>query len=219
MVTRLHKSAEFGKINVTSLDVDSVDYGVLHQAAIDIVNVKGMTCEIGTRAGGSSKYIIDGIMKSNPQGIRTHIAIDPYGGIDYKSRDDEIIVEAYPDRIRDVAIPALFRYCVGSKVNFQFYQMTDDQFFQRFYDGVPVYVDGKEKILNTYALVFFDGPHTTDIVMRETKFFETRVNHGAIFVYDDIIGYYDHDKIEKYLLSTGWELKIKTNYKASYVYK
>lgn len=218
-VKRLHKSANFGKVTVSSLDVDSIDYGILSRAAFNIVNVRGMTCEIGTRAGGSSKVIIDGIMKSNPPGVRTHIAIDPYGGIDYLSRDNEIIEDAYPDRIRDVAIPALFRYCVGSKVNFQFYQMTDDQFFKRFYDGVPVYSDGKEKILNSYALVFFDGPHTTDIVMRETKFFETRVNTGSIFVYDDVRDYYDHDKIEKYLLKTGWSLMEKTNFKASYKYK
>jgi len=216
MVVTLKKDKKFGLINVSSLDVDSVDYQILGQAAIDIVNVKGMTCEIGTRAGGSSKVIIDNIMKSQPKGIRTHIAIDPYGGLDYRSKDDEIIEDAYPDRIRDIAIPALYRYCVGSMVNFLFFQMTDDQFFKRFADGVPIYADGQERIINKYALVFFDGPHSTDIVMRETKFFEDKVDPGAVFVYDDVKDYYDHDKVHNYLLKTGWVLKTKSMYKASY---
>jgi hypothetical protein len=213
----LKKDERYGTINISSLDTDSTDYHILASAVANIRTVKGLTLEIGTRAGGSSKVIIDSIMKSNPLGIRTHVCIDPYGGLDYQIKDDEIIEDAYPDKVRDIAIPALFRYCVGSKVNFQFYQMTDTQFFKRFDDGVPVYVNGKEEIINTYALVFFDGPHSTDAVMDETKFFETRVIPGSIFVYDDVKDYYNHTPIHNHLLNTGWKLSQASPYKASYV--
>jgi hypothetical protein len=202
-------------ITIHSFDTDGENYEVLYDAAQRIVHIKGMTCEIGVRAGGSSKIIIDGIMASNPVGIRTHIGIDPYGSIDYKYNDTEIVENAYENKYRDVAIPALFRYCAGSKVNFQFYQMTDTQYMKRFADGVPVYLGGKEYELNTYALVYFDGPHATEDVMKETVFFNERAPKGAVFVYDDV-SFYEHGKIEDYLKKNRWKPIMGTKTKFSY---
>jgi hypothetical protein len=79
---------------------------------------------------------------------------------------------------------------------------------------VPVYNDFK-KIEDKYAMVFFDGPHTNEIVKHETEFFITRTNSGSVFVYDDI-WMYDHDAIEQYLLSNGFMILNKGMIKASY---
>jgi len=215
--TILTPGKDWGTINISSFDTDGGDYGVLKEAAEAVTDVKGMTCEIGVRAGGSSKVIIDGIMTSNPKGIRTHVAIDPYGALDYDASDEVIITGAYSSSIRDIAVPALFRYCVGSKVNFVFFQMTDDQFMKRFKDGVPVYVANKEYVLNNYALVYFDGIHTTEAVMAETKFFGPKALPGAVYVYDDYKGAYDHDKVHEWLLKHDWTVKTASRQKISYV--
>jgi len=201
---------------VSSLDTDGEDYHILANAAKLISNIKGLTCEIGVRAGGSSKIIIDAIMASKPIAIRTHIAIDPYGDLDYEYNDDEIIEKAYSDKLRDIAIPALYRYCVGSKVNFLFFQMTDTQFFTRFGDGVPIYINGKEYITNVYAFVYFDGPHTTKATLTEMMFFEQKTVPGSIFVFDDVT-FYNHDKLQKILLAKNWKVLEETEHKISYV--
>ena len=197
--------------------IDGSDYYLLEQASFLIRDVEGMTLEIGTREGGGSRIIIDGIVKSDPSSTRTHVCIDPYGGIDYEYCDEYAIEDAYPNRYRDLAIPLLYKYCADKPVNFIYYQMTDQQFFKRFSDGVPVYLDGKETIENKYALVFFDGPHTTELVLNETLFFEERASQGAMFVYDNVQNYYDHSKIEAYLSSKGWTLLGASVYKAVYV--
>jgi hypothetical protein len=216
MSDTMTKSQWSNTITINSFDTDSDSYEVLYEAAYSIVNIKGLTCEIGVRAGGSSKIIVDAIMASKPPATRTHIGIDPYGGIDYNHDDKTVVVNAYENKYRDIAIPALFRYCVGSKVNFQYYQMTDTQYMKRFDDGVPVYLNNKEYILNTYALVFFDGPHTTKDVMSETKFFGDRAIKGSIFVYDDVT-FYDHNKVDAHLKKNKWRPLSGTNKKLSYI--
>ena len=197
--------------------IDGSDYHMLESAAFMIRDVEGMTLEIGTREGGGTRIIVDGIVKSNPTFRRTHVCIDPYGGIDYEYCDDFAIEDAYPNRYRDMAIPLLYKYCSDKPVNLIYYQMTDEQFFKRFSDGVPVYDNGKEIIENKYALVFFDGPHTTELVMKETQFFEPRASSGSVFVYDNVENYYDHSKIENYLISKGWTMLGKTVYKSVFV--
>lgn len=197
--------------------LDGGDYHLLEQAAFFIRDVEGLSLEIGTREGGSSRIIVDGIVKSNPHSTRTHVCIDPYGGIEYEYCDNYTIVDAYSNKYRDLAIPALYKYCAGKPVNFIYYQMTDTQFFKRFSDGVPIYLDGKETIENRYALVFFDGPHTTKLVMRETKFFASRASSGAMFVYDNVQNYYDHTKVCEYLTKNGWSVLGATAHKSVYV--
>lgn len=202
---------------VIEFGLDGSDYHMLENAAFLIRDVEGLTLEIGTREGGSSRVIIDGIVKSNPTSTRTHICIDPYGGIDYEYCDEFIVIDAYPNRYRDVAIPALYKYCADKPVNLIYFQMTDEQFFKRFEDGVPVYLNGKETIESKYALVFFDGPHTTELVMKETEFFEPRAPSGAMFVYDNVENYYDHSKIEDYLTSKGWSILGRSVYKSVFI--
>jgi hypothetical protein len=57
--------------------------------------------------------------------------------------------------------------------NFSLFQMEDDEFMNRFNDGVPIYKNKKE-IKTTYDLVFFDGPHTTLAAIKEAIFFGER---------------------------------------------
>ena len=96
--------------------------------------------------------------------------------------------------------------------------MTDEQFFKRFSDGVPIYINGVEHVINDYGCVYFDGPHTTKQTLAETEFFEPRASQGAVFIYDDVENFYDHDVIQNYLKSTNkWEQIAKTKAKAVYL--
>lgn len=196
---------------------DSSHYEVLEQAVSNIKEIPGLCIEIGIRLGGSSKIIIDGLIKSNKQ--RTFIGLDPYGSLPYLYQENNIIERGWYHTLeRDITIPGLFLYCAGTNVNFIYQQMTDDQYMKRFSDGIPVCLNGKENIENQYALVFFDGPHTLETVMNETLFFSKRSITGTRFVYDDIIDeYYDHTKIRKYLLENNWEIEIESRAKKCYI--
>jgi hypothetical protein len=103
------------------------------------------------------------------------------------------------------------------QINFLFFPLEDWEFFNRFQDGVPVYVNGSKQVINQYALVHFDGPHTTDIVLGETMFFIDKIPVGGALVYDDVTHFYDHNKIDDYLKKNRWKPLTETNVKISYI--
>ena len=61
---------------------DSREYQILINAVQCVKEIEGITCEIGVFRGGSSKIILDTLRMTAQQ--KTHVAIDPYGSIDYK---------------------------------------------------------------------------------------------------------------------------------------
>jgi len=215
--------------------VDSQEYEILNNAAANIKGVDGAVVEIGSRRGGSAKIIIDALVAKGDTN-RTMVCIDPYGNIDYVQtnrslsvHNPEVKIEGdpnsteitkaikldYDNNMRNRIIPSLYFYAYQRISNFIFFCLEDSEFFKRYADGVPVY-DEVKKIENKYAFVFFDGPHTTEAIEEETKFFISRTNIGTMFVYDDI-WMYDHDNVEKFLLENGFEIFEKKQVKASYV--
>ena len=46
------------------------------------------------------------------------------------------------------------------------FQLEDTEYTNAFGNGVPIYYNGKKKLVNKRPS-FFDGPHTTEAVMRE----------------------------------------------------
>ena len=63
--------------------------------------------------------------------------------------------------------------------------MSDEDFMHRFYDGVPIYNQGKKQIKNEYDLVFLDGPHKTIDVLKELVFFGERLTVDGFIILDD----------------------------------
>ena len=222
------------RFNDEIFTTDSSEYDILVEAAAAVKGVDGAILEIGSRRGGSAKMIID-MLAANSDTNRSMFCVDPYGNIDYpttnltatlhnikqldedqNSTDKSINIKLdYTNQMRNEIIPSLYFYAYRNGLNFSFFCMEDTEFFKRFADGVPVYNDYK-KIENSYALVFFDGPHTNEIVREETDFFLTRTSIGSHFVYDDI-WMYDHQAIEDYILANGFETVRRGNIKASYV--
>jgi hypothetical protein len=215
---------------------DSSDYHVLHNACIAAQHIAGAVVEIGSRRGGSAKIMMDAFASVGSSN-RPFFCIDPYGNIEtqltnlnvnrfYKnlattegdpnSKDLSTGVRLdYTNEMRNRIVPSLYYYAFQLGFNFTFFFLEDSEFFKRYADGVPMY-DQEKFLINQYACVFFDGPHTNKIIMEEINFFETRSPIGATWVFDDL-WQYDHDEvIEAYLFNTGWELLEKTELKASY---
>lgn len=206
---------------------DSSEYEILEKAVRNIEDTAGAIVEIGTRRGGSAKIIIDTLMSTGNTN-RVMLCIDPYGNIPIEVSDKSINIHNvqvdenksirldYTNNMRNRIIPSLYYYAYQAGLNFSFFCLEDSEFFKRFSDGVPVYNDNKE-LVDKYAFVFFDGPHTNHHVIDEVNFFLDRVNIGSIFVFDDL-HVYDHDEeIEPILFTNGFEVLDKGNVKASYI--
>lgn len=196
---------------------DSKDYYVLEQAADAIKNVPGLICEIGLRRGGGTKIILNDVIRSDVE--RTVIAIDPYGSIPFEGMEGEVATDTeYSNAMEKDTLEKMYRFVAAyPKINFIFFPLEDTEFFKRYAGGVPVYVNNKKTIMKKYALVHFDGPHTLDITMNETKFFLNKTVPGSHFVYDDVKHFYDHNVIKDFLEDNGWGQTIETKVKASYI--
>lgn len=194
-----------------NLPGDSGDYELLTEAVAKVEGVEGFTCEIGLRQGGGSYAIMEALKSTNQQKI--HIAIDPYGNIDYPEGDNGVVCieRGYTNSMRDGCLLELYLYCHQSQRPFLFFNLEDTEFFTRYDDGVPVYRHlAQKQLINQYALVHFDGPHTVANVTAEVDFFHPRSPVGAVWVFDDV-KLYDHKIVDSYIQNLGWERYASTN--------
>ena len=142
------------------------------------------------RQGQGSKIILDELISKK----HWHIGIDPYGNLDYQHYDkSESYVCDYTNEMKHQLIKDL------DYKNFSLLQMGDDEFMNRFSDGVPIYRDKKE-LRNKYDLVHFDGPHKSVDVIKESIFFGERSHAGTVFVYDDYPKF-DMDSVLKIIVN------------------
>ena len=154
---------------------DSTEYEILKEACKTLNSDDLFTAEIGVRQGQGSKIILDELIFKK----HWHIGIDPYGNLDYQHYDDSDSYTAdYTNKMKQELIKDL------DYPNFTLYQLGDDEFMQRFNDGVPIYRDKKE-LRTKYDLVHFDCPHKTIDVLKEAIFFSQRSRPGTVFVFDD----------------------------------
>jgi hypothetical protein len=203
-------------LNIIDLPGDSQNYDVIAEGVKASANVNGISCEIGLRRGGGTKVIIDSFAELGIK--KTHIAIDPYGNIEYKPNDFVVQRLDYTNDMRDEALPNIYTYAKLKKINFYFFNMEDTEFFKRFSDGVPVYNEFKT-IENVYSFVHFDGPHDVSSLEKEIEFFGTRTAVGGVWVFDDIHDY-NHGLVEEeFILKSGFKKLDTRGRKASYIKK
>ena len=198
-----------------TINTDSYEYNILENAARAVKGIPGCTVEIGLRAGGGTAYIMRALIKNGDFG-RNHIAIDPYGNIPYESHDGVVERLDYTNTMKNVAMMDLYEYVKDFPINFIFMPFTDTFFMETFKNGVEIYSE-TTNIVNEYALVHFDGPHSYAALQKEVEFFATRAPSGAQFVFDDI-SYYDHNKLEtESIFSANFTLVEKGKTKARYI--
>ena len=161
---------------------DSIEYELLEKCCKLIKNENPFTCEIGVRLGMGSEVILQSLKNKN----HWHIGIDPYGDIDYEHFDKDSKIKhldgkspTYSNNMKLQLVQSL------NHNNYSLFQMSDDDFMNRFYDGVPVYNEGKKTIYKQYDLVFLDGPHKTIDLLKELIFFGERLAKDGFIILDD----------------------------------
>jgi len=195
------------------MNTDSREYDILGEAAWLVRDVDGLTCEIGVREGGGTKVILDVTIRSGRPKI--HIAIDPFGNIEYQHWETRKERIDYTNAMKNRMLQHLYTYCSQTGAECLFFPLEDTEFFKRYADGVPIY-DNYKRIENRYALVFFDGPHTSEIVKDEFDFFKDKVPLGGTLVFDDIDQYPHMELLDEYIQSHGFEIVRKGSCKISY---
>jgi hypothetical protein len=195
------------------ITTDSVDYHVLIQAVIQTKNLGGLICEVGTRAGGSLKLIIDTLAYLPPRPI---VSVDPYGWIDYTFGEQTVKFD-YTNTMRDICLRDIHDHLLNLNngrdknfVNVVFFTLEDTEFFQRFADGVPVYNGGEKTIYDKYSMVFLDGPHSFDAVKAEIDFFAPRMESGAVVVIDDFDLINNQEALNQHIALCGLSLTYKS---------
>lgn len=196
------------------MNTDSGDYHILANATAMIGNIDGLTCEIGVREGGSTQIILDTLKKTQQNKI--HVAIDPFGNIDYEHWENRKEKLDYTNKMKNNMLRHLYNYCSLNDMECLYFPLEDTEFFKRFSDGVPVYNE-KKYIINTYALVFFDGPHTTDLVKKEFDFFYDKIPNGGVIIFDDIKQYPHMENLDSYIRHRGFKILEMGNCKISYI--
>lgn len=200
------------------LQTDSAEYEILARACQRAANLDptAMSCEIGLREGGGTKHMLDALAASG-QTQRVHVAIDPYGNIDYRTTESVTCRLNYTNAMRNRCLRDLYAYLAEMQdvMDVLVFVLEDVEFFARYADGVPVYRQHKQ-LLTRYAVVHFDGPHAEEPLRREAEFFIPRIVPGGYFVFDDIQDHYDHGAFERWLLSRGFRASEIGNTKASY---
>lgn len=209
------------KYDIHVSEIDNASYEVLIEACKDLdESVPGITCEIGVRAGGSSKIIMTECKVGSIP--RLHVGVDPYGNIPYKhqsittievdqegtvlSETDEMILInslGYNEKMRLMMLLRMYPWCAKYGSIFNFINLCDEEFMTRYPDGVPFYNEDKF-VINTYALVYLDGPHDTESMLKETSFFCKRVPVGGYIVIDNY-KLFDLGAVEKILFEHGFK--------------
>lgn len=213
MLTKKIRSIK--KVFSDGIEVDSGAYDILSDAAKAIKGVPGLCLEIGTRRAGSAKIIINALL-ANGDLERSVVCVDPYGDIVHANEEGKYDRVDYTNGMRSDTQRNLHKYVHGKPVNLYLLILEDVEYFKRFSDGYPVYNKTKQ-LIDKYALVFFDGPHDIESVMREIEFFQSRTPQGGMWVFDDINKYPHDEAVEPKLFELGWKLAAKKSPKASYV--
>jgi len=163
------------------IEGDSLEYELITKE-IEKLHLEDtvLTCEIGLRRGLGSKTIMDAVIAKGVLHYR-HIAIDPYGNLNYKHYDDRPSYTAdYTDEMKVQTVSELSKY-----KEFAFFEFPDEYFFETMSEGYPFSIQGHTFILGQYSIVHLDGPHTTQAVQKEIDFFMKRMSDNSLIIIDD----------------------------------
>lgn len=163
---------------------DSGEYEFLTEAVAMSANITGMCAEIGVRLGRGTATIIEAMETYRPHD--TMLSIDPFGSILYKPREHmEPCRLDYTDEMGKTCMAQLSQFVLNKSVDWQPKKMTDIFFFKRYSEGVEAYnID--TFLINKYAMVHLDGPHSLEHISLEFDWFYDRMDTGATVVLDDV---------------------------------
>ena len=187
--------------NKLQIDSPVEVYEVLRKHINELTTVPGLTCEIGLRRGGGTKFILDCFLENSDS--RPHICIDPYGNIMYND-----IVGAhrsdYTDNMKNETLSELYKYAYDNSLNILFFNLEDAEFYKRFSDGVPIY-NQEKTIVNNYCFVHVDGQHEVIAVRMAATFFIPRMSMNGVLAFDNT-DHYDHTTVHELMIRNSFAL-------------
>jgi hypothetical protein len=175
------------------------DLDIFDACIKELTTKHGVTIEIGVHEGGGSKRIIDAYKKFHNTANHYHIGVDPFGSAPYIHTDEMFSKGQSENRYGDEKRWYLQKAIVDNQdKNFIFLQLEAAEYFKRFHDGYPLFINGKKYMLAMYDLVHLDGLHAIKYVVEEVAFFDDRLSKGGFIVFDDI-DKIDMDTIHQYM--------------------
>lgn len=192
-----------------TLTGDSDEYWFLTEAIELSKDVQGICCEIGIRLGLGTKTIIDAVRQYCPE--KMVVSIDPFGNIPYTGREPYGATHYdYTDSMRNDCMADLWEYLRTNPVDYRFFNLSDEHFFQFFANGIPKYDYTGWSVETQYAMAHLDGPHTVIHVSNEITWFNERMDSGATIVIDDITpDFMEIKPIQELFTQLGWtEIKL-----------
>lgn len=176
----------------------------------------GVSIEIGVHEGGGSKAIIDAYKKHHKDKIHYHIGVDPFGSAPYTHTDADFKENKVDYRYGDEKRWYLQKAITDNEdKNFIFLLLEAKEYFKRFPDGYPIFLQGKKYLMSKYDIVHLDGLHAIKYVFEEIAFFDDRLTKNGFIIFDDV-DKIDMDIIDKYMKHLKYELFISSKKKAAY---
>uniref|UniRef100_A0A6M3L5C9 Putative methyltransferase n=1 Tax=viral metagenome TaxID=1070528 RepID=A0A6M3L5C9_9ZZZZ len=142
-------------------------------------------CEIGTREGNSAIQLLDAIKESNKK--RWLFTVDPYGTKPYRATTDMDARGRYFDYDEQCyrnGMMTLNTYTFNNDLLYSHWRMTSKDFMDKI-ESIEFWHD-KKQIDYKFGLVFLDGEHYEDIVMKEFEWFKDKLIDDGLIIIDDI---------------------------------
>lgn len=166
-------------------EIPGLEY--FRQRALEVskkIDKKYIFCEVGTREGNSGIQLLDAIKESNKE--RWFFTIDPYGDKLYRARTD---IKGgshldYDEQCYRNGMMTLHKYAFDNNLLYCHWRMTSEDFMNNI-TSIEFWHDG-EKVDYEFGLVFLDGEHYEELVLKEFNWFKDRLASGGIIIIDDI---------------------------------
>jgi hypothetical protein len=147
-----------------------IDLNFFEDCIKQIKDPCGISIEIGVLNGGSSKLIMENYKKIHPNLLHFHIGVDNF---------------SYPN-LNENRMHLQEAIVKNNDVNFIFCFLSIQDYMKSFFDGYPLYVNGKK--LNTffYDIVHLDGAKNIPLEFKQLCFFSEKINKNGFIIIDDI---------------------------------
>lgn len=139
--------------------------------------------EIGTSRGISAIRILKGIKKSGIK--RWFFTIDPYGNKPYKQGNEVLYDTIYGEETFRETMFKLNEYAYQNNLLYYHWRMLDTD-FMKYFPQVEFWHNGKKMENSQFGLVYLDGEHTKNAVLKEFEWFYQKMPSGGIIIIDDI---------------------------------
>lgn len=121
----------------------------------------------------------------------------------------------FSDELRDQVVPIVHNYATSKGMNFKFFNMTTDEFYDKFNDGISYPIDGNIVKKNTYKFILVDRDVTEEYAITATNFFKDKIVSGGIIVYDEST-LYKFDNVHTLLVNNNFSLIESGDFKTVY---